>query len=144
MQVPFLDLKSQLPKIRSEIQNRFSEIIDNTSFVCGKGVAEFEDNFSKLHGVKYTVGISSGTDGNHLAMLCLGIGANDEVVVPVNTFIATAEGISHAGATPIFLDVNEKSFNIDVNKIEQSITPKTKAINPVHLFGKPAEMQTIL
>ena len=143
MNVPFLNLKAQLPKIRSEIEERFSKIIDNTAFVCGKEVQEFEETFSELLGVKYTTGLSSGTDGNHLAMLCSEIGKGDEVIVPVNTFIATAEAISHSGATPVFVDVDEKTFNIDVNKIEEKINPHTKAINAVHLFGQPADLKPI-
>jgi dTDP-4-amino-4,6-dideoxygalactose transaminase len=140
MIVPFLDLKAQLPKIRSEIEERISEVIDNTAFVCGKNVQEFEKSFSKLHDVKYVVGLSSGTDGNHLAMLCCNIKRGDEVIVPVNTFVATVEAIAYTGATPVFVDVYEKTFNIDVNKIEEKITARIKAINPVHLFGHPADM----
>ena len=143
MNVPFLDLRAQLPKIRSEIEERFLKIIDNTAFVCGKEVQEFEETFSELQGVKYTTGLSSGTDGNHLAMLCSDIGRGDEVIVPANTFIATAEAISHAGATPVFVDVDEKIFNIDANKIEEKITPRTKAINAVHLFGQSANLKPI-
>lgn len=143
MKIPFLDLRAQLPEIRSEIEERFSRIIDNTAFVCGKEVHEFEDTFSKLQKVKYTVGLSSGTDGNHLALLCCGIGKGDEVIVPVNTFIATAEAISYTGAIPVFVDVDERTFNIDVNKIEEKITAQTIAINPVHLFGQPAGLKPI-
>lgn len=143
MKVPFLDLKAQLPIIRKEIEERFSKIIDNTSFVCGKEVQEFEKTFSRLHAVKYAVGLSSGTDGNHLALLCCEIGKGDEVIVPVNTFIATAEAISYTGARPVFVDVNEKTYNIDINKIEEKIIPHTKAINPVHLFGQPADLKPI-
>jgi len=143
MNVPFLNLKAQLPKIRSEIDTRFSSIIDNTAFVCGKEVKEFEEKFSELHSVSYTVGLSSGTDGNHVAMLCSGIGKGDEVIGPVNTFIATAEGVSHSGATPVFVDIGEKTYNIDVDKIDEKVTPRTKAINPVHLFGQPADLNPI-
>ncbi len=143
MNVPFIDLKAQLPMIRLEIEERFSKIIDNTAFVCGKEVQEFEETFSGLHGVQYTTGLSSGTDGNHLAMLCSDIGKGDEVIVPVNTFIATAEAISHTGATPVFVDVDENTFNIDVNKIKEKITPHTKAINPVHLYGQPAALNPV-
>ncbi len=143
MNVPFIDLKAQLPKIRSEIEERFSKIIDNTAFVCGKEVQEFEETYSKLQGVKYTTGLSSGTDGNHLAMLCNEIGMGDEVIVPANTFIATTETISHSGTTPVFIDVDEKTFNIDVNKIEEKITPHTKALNAVHLYGQPADLNPI-
>ena len=143
MNVPFIDLKAQLPDIRSEIEARFSNIINNTAFVCGKEVQEFEETFSKLHGVRFTVGLSSGTDGNHIAMLCCDIKRGDEVIVPVNTFIATAEGISHSRAKPVFVDVNEETYNINTEKIEEKITQHTKAINPVHLFGQPADLNPI-
>lgn len=143
MNIPFLDLKGQLPKIRLEIEERFSKIINNTAFVSGTNVQEFEKTFSRLHGVKYALGLSSGTAGNHLAMLCCEIVSGDEVIVPVNTFIATAEAISYCGATPVFSDVDEKTFNIDPDKIEEKITPRTKAINPVHLFGQPADMASL-
>lgn len=144
MLVPFLDLKAQLGSIRSEIESRFSSIIDNTAFICGKSVAEFEEKFAELHQVKYALGLSSGTDGNHLSMLVCGVGNGDEVIVPVNTFIATAEGISHCGGRPVFIDVNAETSNIDVSKIEDVITPRTKAINPVHLFGQPVNMEPII
>ncbi len=143
MNVPFLDLKAQLPQIREEIEARFSRIIDNTAFVCGKEVREFEETFADLHDVKYAVGLSSGTDGNHSALLCCGIGEGDEVILPVNTFIATVEGISITGAKPIFVDVDERTFNMDVDKIEKSVTSNTKAINPVHLYGQPADLEPI-
>ena len=144
MDVPFLDLKAHLPQIRAEIEERFSRIIDNTAFVCGKEVKEFEETFSKLHSVKYAVGLSSGTDGNYLAVLCCGIGRGDEVIIPVNTFIATAEAITLNGAKPVFVDIDLNTFNIDPEKIEKAITKKTKAIIPVHLFGQPADMSPIL
>jgi len=143
MEVPFLDLKAQLPQIRVEIEKRFSKVIDNTAFVCGREVKEFEETFTKLHQTKYAVGLSSGTEGNHLAMLCCGISEGDEVILPVNTFVATAEAISYPGAFPVFVDIDERTFNIDTNKIEEKITIKTKAINPVHLFGQPADLKTI-
>jgi len=144
MKVPFLDLKAQLPQIRAEIEERFSAIIENTAFICGKEVREFETAFSKLHGARYGVGLSSGTHGNHLALLCCGVNQGDEVILPVNTFIATAEAITYSGAIPVFVDVEETTFNIDVNKIEEKITPRTKAINPVHLFGQPADLEPII
>lgn len=143
MQVPFLDLKAQLPLIREKVESRFSEIISNTAFISGKNVAEFEERFAKMHGCQYAVALSSGTAGNHLAAQCCGIGPGDEVIMPVNTFIATAEGVSHTGAKPVFMDVDEKTFNIDPGLIEAAITSKTKAINAVHLYGLPAAMEPI-
>jgi dTDP-4-amino-4,6-dideoxygalactose transaminase len=144
MNVPFLDLKAQLPLIRTEIEERFARIIDNTAFVCGREVKEFEDTFANIHDAGFAVGLSSGTDANHMALICSGIGAGDEVILPVNTFIATAEPISYVGATPVFVDVDEKTYNIDMDKIEEKITPRTRAINPVHLFGQPADLGPIL
>jgi dTDP-4-amino-4,6-dideoxygalactose transaminase len=143
MKVPFLDLKAQLPQIRKEIEERFSRIVDNTGFVCGREVKEFEERFADLHDVSYAVGLSSGTEANQIACLCCGIGEGDEVIIPANTFIATAEGISHAGAVPVFADVDETTFNID-GEFDTKITPKTKAVNPVHLFGQPADMAAVL
>jgi dTDP-4-amino-4,6-dideoxygalactose transaminase len=144
MKIPFLDLKTQTNLITEEIQKRFSRIIQNTAFVSGKGVSDFENQFANMHDVEYTLGLSSGTDGNHLAMISNGIGNGDEVLVPVNTFIATAEGISHSGAKPVFIDIDEKTYNIDTSKIEQAINERTKAINPVHLYGQSSDMDQII
>jgi dTDP-4-amino-4,6-dideoxygalactose transaminase len=144
MKIPFLNLRGQLNQTRHDIEREFSKIIDHTAFVCGKNVKEFENKFSDLHEVKYTIGLSSGTAGNHLAMLACGILHGDEVIMPVNTFIATAEGVSLAGGKPVFVDIDEATYNIDVSKIEEAITLKTKAINPVHLYGQPAKMDEII
>jgi len=144
MNVPFLNLKAQLPHIRPEIEERFSRIIDNTAFVCGREVKEFEETFADMHDAAYAVGLSSGTDGNHMALVCCGIGPGDEVILPANTFIATAEAISYTGATPVFVDVDENTYNIDVRKIEEKITSRTRAINAVHLFGQPADLDPVL
>ncbi len=144
MNVPFLDLKAQLPLIREEVEERFSEIITNTAFISGKNVAEFEERFARMHDCTFSVAVASGTAANHLAALCCNIGPGDEVIVPVNTFIATAEGISHTGANPVFVDIDEKTYNINPDLIEDAITSKTKAINPVHLYGQPADMQPIV
>ena len=144
MKVPFLDLKLQIGTIRAEIEERFSSIINNTAFVCGKDVANFENKFTEMQDVKHALGLSSGTDGNHLAMVASDIGQGDEVILPVNTFIATAEGISHAGAKPVFIDINEHTYNIDISRIEEAINKKTKAINPVHLYGQPSDMDPII
>jgi len=143
MNVPFVDLKSQYISIKEEVLTEINEVLDNTAYICGKKTKKFEDGFSKLHNTKYSVGLSSGTEALHVALWALGIKARDEVIVPVNTFIATSEGISLCGAKPVFVDNDERTYNIDVNKIEQAITKNTKAILPVHLYGQPAEMDTI-
>ena len=143
MKVPFVDLKNQYLSIKSEIDLIFLDIFENTAFICGKYVSLFEKDFAKAHQTKHFVGLSSGTDAVHLMLWRAGIGSEDEVIVPVNTFIATAEGISLCGATPVFVDNDPDTYTIDVNKIEEKITKKTKAILPVHLYGQPADMDSL-
>lgn len=143
-EVKFLDLKAQLPLVREEIGARFREIIDNTSFVGGKNMKIFETDFAKYIGTRHCVAVSNGTTALQLALWAKGIGAGDEVIVPVNTFIATAEAVTAVGAKPVFVDMDEKIYTIDVNKIEQNINKNTKAIIPVHLYGQCAEMDKIL
>jgi dTDP-4-amino-4,6-dideoxygalactose transaminase len=143
MEVPFLDLKVQYKSIKSEIDSAIQKVLDNTAFILGPSVAEFEKEFAKMHDVKYCLGTSSGTDGNHLAIWSLGIGPGDEVIIPANTFIATAWGATLCGATPVFIDCHPQSYNIDPDKLEKTITKKTKAIVAVHLFGQPADMDAL-
>jgi dTDP-4-amino-4,6-dideoxygalactose transaminase len=144
MKVPFVDLKTQYLQIKGEIQNELNEVLDNTAYICGKKTKKFEDDFAKIQGVKYCTALSSGTDALHTALKALDIKYGDEVIVPVNTFIATSESVSLCGAKPVFVDNDEKTYNIDVNKIEQAITKKTRAIIPVHLYGQPAEIDKII
>jgi hypothetical protein len=146
--VPFVDLKAQFPKIYNEIDDRFTEIMSQTGFILGQHVQEFESAFAELQGARYCVGLSSGTDALHAAFIALGIGPGDEVLVPVNTFIATAEGVSLTGATPVFVDSNEY-FNIDVHKARTILEERrsrgaVKAIAPVHLYGQPADLDAIV
>jgi len=143
MQVPFLDLKIQYRSIKDEINPAIQNILDNTSFILGKAVSDFEDTFAKAHNVKHCFAVSSGTDGNHLASWALGIGAGDEVIVPANTFIATAWGATLCGAKPVFVDCDPVSYNLDPNKLGDAITSKTKAIVAVHLYGQPADLDSI-
>ncbi len=144
MNVPFVDLKTQYSSIKKEILNEINDVLDNTAYICGKKTKQFEKDFSQLLDIKFAVGLSSGTDALHVALLALGIKQGDEVIVPVNTFIATSEGVSLCGASPVFVDNDEKTYNIDVTKIESALTSKTKAILPVHLYGQPSEMDPIL
>ncbi|MBN2543794.1 DegT/DnrJ/EryC1/StrS family aminotransferase [bacterium] len=144
MQVPFVDLKVQYKSLKDEIWEKLSEVLANTAFVGGPYLKEFEQNFAKFIGTKHALGVSSGTSAIHLCLLALGIGAGDEVITAANTFIATVEPISHVGATPVFVDMDPRTYNIDVSKIEDAITEKTKVIMPVHLYGQPAEMDTIM
>lgn len=144
MNVPFVDLKTQYVSIKDEIFTEINEVLDNTAYICGKKTKKFEGDFAKSHDLKHSVGLSSGTDALHVALHSLGIKQGDEVIVPVNTFIATSEGVTLCGAKPVFVDNDERTYNIDPSKIEEAITPKTKAIIPVHLYGQPAEMDAIL
>jgi dTDP-4-amino-4,6-dideoxygalactose transaminase len=143
MKVPFLDLKANYLSVKDEIQASINEVLDNTAYILGNKVQSFENKFAQAHGVKYCYGLGSGTDANHLALWALGIKAGDEVIIPANTFIATAWGATLCGATPVFVDCSEASYNIDPSKIEQAITPRTKAIVAVHLYGQPADMDPL-
>jgi dTDP-4-amino-4,6-dideoxygalactose transaminase len=143
MKIPFLDLKAQNNSIKTEIDKNIKEIIDNSSFILGPSVEMLENEFAKFCNVKYSIGVNSGTAGLHLALLSLGIKQGDEVITVPNTFIATAEAISHCGATPVFCDIDESTFNIDVKLIEEKINDKTKAIIPVHLYGSSCDMDKI-
>ncbi|MBI5182409.1 MAG: DegT/DnrJ/EryC1/StrS family aminotransferase [Nitrospirae bacterium] len=144
MKIPMVDLKAQYHSIEGEIDAKIKEIIHGAHFVLGNNVSEFEKEAAGYHNVKHAIGVASGTDALHLAILACGIGKGDEVITTPFTFIATAEAITYTGARPVFVDINEKTFNIDMNKIEKTITKKTKAILPVHLFGLPADMDYIM
>jgi len=138
-----LDLKGQHAQIKDEIFKAFEKVYAKTAFSGGPFVQEFEENFAKFIGTKYAIGVSSGTTALHLSMLALGIGPGDEVIMPANTFIATPWGPSHAGATPIFIDCDPKTWQIDSNKIEDAITPNTKAVIGVHLYGQPFDIDAV-
>ena len=143
MKVPFLDLKAQYNAIRNEVNPAIQEVLDNTAYVMGKPVFEFEKRFAEAHQVKHCVGTGSGTDANHLVLWALGLGPDDEVIIPANTFIATAWGATLCGARPVFVDVDKESYNVDPLKVEAAITKRTKAIVAVHLYGQPADMDPL-
>lgn len=143
MQVPFLDLKIQYKSIKQEVDPAIQKVIDNTAFILGESVSNFEKAFAEAHNVKYCLGTSSGTDANHLVLWSLGIKPDDEVIIPANTFIATAWGVTLCGAKPVFVDCHPESYNLDPAKVEAAITPKTKAIVAVHLYGQPADMNKL-
>lgn len=143
MKIPFIDFKKLHEPVRAEIDSAIKNVIDNNAFILGKTVTDFENDFAKAHDVKHCVGVSSGTDANHLALWVLGIKAGDEVIMPANTFIATAWGATLCGATPVFVDCEPDSYNLDPKKIEEKITPNTKAIVAVHLYGQPADLDAI-
>lgn len=141
--IPMVDLKAQYIDIKDEIEQGMAETIANCSFILGPNVQAFEQEAADYLGVKHAIGCASGTDALHLALLAEGIGVGDEVITSAFTFIATAEAIRYVGATPIFVDIDPKTFNITAETIEKAITRHTKAIMPVHLFGQPADLTAI-
>ncbi len=144
MKVPFLDLKTQYETIKDEIAKGLEEVLGKTAFAGGPFVGQFEKEFAEYCGCKYAMGVGSGTDALWLALLALGVGEGDEVITVPNTFIATAEAISFTGAKPVFVDVSEETYTMNPDLIEDAITPRTKAIIPVHLYGQMADMDPIM
>lgn len=143
LKIPFLDIKRQHEGLRAGIIEAISRVIEDTAFSGGPYVDEFEREFAGYCGAAHASGVGSGTDALHLAVRALGIGPGDEVIVPANTFVATAWGASHAGATPVFVDCHPQTWTIDPGKIEERITRNTKAITAVHLYGQPFDVDSV-
>jgi dTDP-4-amino-4,6-dideoxygalactose transaminase len=144
MKVPFLDLKAHHAPLIDKFDRAIREVIENSAFAGGPFVERFEEEFAAYCGSPYAIGVSNGTDALWLTLLALGIGEGDEVMTVPNTFIATAEAITHCKAQPVFVDVDENTFTINPAELKKSLTSRTKAIIPVHLFGQPADMDPIL
>lgn len=144
MKIVFSDLGAQHADIRNEIDQAMSRVVDKGDFILGKDVVEFEKEFAGFCHTRYAVGVASGTAALFLALESLGIGEGDEVIVPAFTFIATALAVSYTGAKPVFVDIEEDTYNLDPKKIQKAVTKNTKAIIPVHLYGQPANMPEIL
>lgn len=144
MDIPLIDLKAQYRALSVELSSTVLDVLSSTNYIMGKPVIEFENSFSKYLGVKHSISVGNGTDALVISLKALGIGQGDEVITSPFTFFATAESISMVGAKPIFIDIEKNSLNIDVTKIEDKITSKTKAIIPVHIFGQPVDMDEIL
>ena len=142
--IPFTDLAIQHKEIEKEITQAIKRVMKRSDFILGEDVQVFEKEFAQFCQARYAVGVSSGTAALFLALASFGIKAQDEVIVPDFTYIATALAVSYTGARPVFVDIEEDTYNIDVNKIRQAITRNTKAIIPVHLYGQPANMPEIL
>jgi dTDP-3-amino-3,4,6-trideoxy-alpha-D-glucose transaminase len=142
--IPLVDLKRMHQAIAPEIEGALRDVCANTDFILGRAVDEFERAFAAWLGARHAIGVASGTDALHLTLRALGIGAGAEVIVPANTFIATAEAVSYCGATPVLVDCDPRTATIDVARIEDALTPRTRAIMPVHLYGQPADMDPIL
>lgn len=144
MKIPFVDLKIQYNSIKGEIDGAVSNVIQDASFIGGKYLQLFESSFAKYVGIEHCIGVGNGTDALFISLKCLGVGGGDEVITAANSFIATSEAITSTGARVVFVDCNEKTYNIDAGKIEKAVTNKTKAIIPVHLYGQPADMDAIM
>jgi len=144
MKVPFVDLKAQYNSLKNELDEAILKVVGETAFVSGRYAAAFETEFAGYIGTEHCVAVANGTDAIEIALQAIGVGPGDEVIVPANTFFATAEAVSNVGATPVFVDCEPNFYNIDVEKIEEKITSRTKAIIPVHLYGLPAEMDSVM
>ena len=144
MQVPFLDLRAHHAPLREEFLRAISEVVDAGAFAGGPFVAKFEEEFAAFCGTPYAIGVGNGTDALWLSLLALGVGPGDEVITVPSTFMATAEAITYTGARPVFVDIDPASYTMDPDLLEPAITPRTRAIIPVHLFGQVADMDSIL
>ncbi len=142
--IPMVDLKLQYQNLKPDFDKAIADVLKNTQFILGPNVQEFEKEAAELLGVKHALSCASGTDALHLALLAAGIGPGDEVITSTFTFIATAEAIRYVGATPVFVDIDPKTFNLDPHLIEHAINKNTKALLPVHIFGQPADMKNIM
>ncbi len=143
MNIPMVDLKGQYLALKDEIDTALIDGLSATQFILGPNVQAFEKEAAEYLGVEHAVGVASGTDALHLALVAAGIGAGDEVITTPFTFIATAEAISYVGAIPVFVDIDPYTFNFDLNLLEQAISAKTRAVIPVHLFGQPVDMNAL-
>ncbi|NJC89289.1 MAG: DegT/DnrJ/EryC1/StrS family aminotransferase [Desulfuromonas sp.] len=140
MQIPMVDLQIQYQQLKEEIDLAIAGVLDTSYYILGPQGQAFETEAAAYLGVKHAVGVSSGTDALHLALRAAGLGPGDEVITSPFTFIATAEAIAYVGATPVFVDIDPRTFNLDPELVRKAITPKTRAILPVHLFGQPADL----
>ena len=141
--IPFVDLKAQYQSIKDEIDLAIENVISETAFIKGKYVQQFENDYKDIYNVNHVISCANGTDAIYIALKALEIGFGDEVITVSNTWISTAETISQTGAKPIFVDIHPDYYTIDVDQIEENITPKTRAIIPVHLFGQSVNMDVI-
>jgi dTDP-4-amino-4,6-dideoxygalactose transaminase len=143
MNVPFLDLKAPYAELRDEFDAAFRRTMESGWFITGPELGAFESEFAALCGARHCVGVANGLDALHLILRALDVGEGDEVIVPSNTYVATWLAVSYAGATPVPVEPDERTYNIDPARIEEAVTPRTKAIMPVHLYGQPADMDAI-
>ena len=142
--IPFVDLKAQYVSIKDEVAVAIQGVLDSCQFTLGSEVFAFENEFAAYCDAEDAVGVNSGTSALHLALLAAGIGPGDEVITVPFTFVATAAAIHYTGATPVYVDIDPKTFNMDPAKLEAAITSRTRAVIPVHLYGQPADMDPIV
>lgn len=142
--IPYLDLPAQMRGLRKEIDAAIARTLDNCSFCLGPDVAQFEKDFAKFCGAEHCVAFNSGTSALHVALLLLNVGAGDEVITTPCTFVATSWAISYVGAKPVYVDIDDATFNLDPKRVERAITPRTKAVLPVHLYGHPFDIDPLL
>ncbi len=142
--IPYLDLPAQIRAIRHDLDAAIARTLDQCTFCLGPDVAQFEKDFARFCGAKQCVGFNSGTSALHVAMLLLGVGPGDEVVTTPFTFVATSWAISYVGAKPVYVDIDDATFTLDPKLVERAITPRTKALLPVHLYGHPADLDPLL
>jgi len=140
-QIPLVDLKAQHQEVAEEVQRGFAQVLEKTAFILGPAVAEFEAGFARFSGVAHCVGVANGTDALELMVRAAGLGPGDEVILPANTFIATALGVVRAGATPVLVDVDPRYHLVDLEDVARKIGPRTRALLPVHLYGQIAPME---
>src|SRR5689334_15215414 len=144
MPIPMLDVRRQNAPLASELRDAFARVLASGSYILGPEVERFEAAAAEYAGARFGIGVSSGTDALLIALMGFGIGPGDEVICPSFTFFATAGSIARTGATPVFIDSLPDSFNLDTAALEALITPRTKAVIPVHLFGQPADMTAVM
>ena len=141
--IQFVDLLRQYHDLQPEMDAAILRAVGRGDFILGEDVREFEKEFAAFNQAPHCIGVADGTDALHLALLALGVGAGDEVIVPTHTYIASALAISNTGARPVFVDCEPDFYSVDVKAIERALTPRTKAIMPVHLYGHPADMRKL-
>ena len=144
MNIPFLDLRATYLELKFEIDEAITRVLDSGHYILGSEVEAFEAEYASYCEAKYCVGLANGLDALHLALLAVGVGLGDEVIVPSNTYIATWLAVSQCGAIPVPVEPDERTYNLNPDLIEAAITNKTKAILPVHLYGQPADLDPIL
>jgi dTDP-4-amino-4,6-dideoxygalactose transaminase len=142
--VPFLDLRGQYAELKEELDSAVGRVLSSSQFILGSEVARFEEEFAGYCGVRHAIGVNSGTSALHVALLAAGIGPGDEVITPAFTFYATVAAIEYMRATPVLVDIDPRTFNLYPQAVEAAVTPRTRAILPVHLYGQPADMDAIL